>query len=200
MRRIERIPKIIKFFKKNKKAFNEINNIKKGNYHQMFLDNYEELFVIWYEYPDLRFCQLLINESIVPENNNWNKEETVWLIDNKYFKPEQLLLWGTRGLDAAEKYKHWMDDKPKYGIELSSIETWLYPKAQLMDDNEIYAWRWSKWRKQEPPTTYKFIEDLETSHIQAILDTQPQISDYYRKIFENVLSERNEQKTTEEIF
>lgn len=188
----ERVPKLMKFFKDNKKVFNEINNIKKGNYHKVFLDNYEELFYKWMLEPDQRFTQLLINEGIVPDNGNWSREESFWLIQNKHFKPEELTLWGTKGLDAGEKYKKWMEDKPIHGESLSSIETWLYPKAQLMDVNEIYAWRWSSWRKQEPITEYRFIEDLETSHIEAILLTQTQISDYYKKIFESVLKQRSD--------
>lgn len=190
MRRPERVPKLMKFFKNNKKVFNEINNIKKGNYHKVFLDNYEELFYKWMLEPDQRFTQLLINEGVVPDNGNWSREESFWLIQNKYLKPEELTLWGTKGLDAGEKYKKWMEDKPIHGTPLSNIETWLYPKAQLMDENEIYAWRWSSWRKQEPITEYRFIEDLTTIHIENILATQPQISDYYRKIFESVLTQR----------
>lgn len=198
MRQAARVPKIMKFFKNNKKAFNEFHNIKKGNYHKMFLDNYEEIFYKWMKYPDQRFGQLLINEGIVPDNNNWSREETTFLIQNNYFKPESLVLWGVRGKqeEVDKVYKEWYESKPIFETPITTVESWLYPSLQTMSDLDIYAWRYNKWLDSQPKPTYKFICDLETEHISAILSTQNQISDYYRKIFENVLKQRdNEQET-----
>lgn len=198
MRRKERIWKIMKFFKNNKKAFNEINNIKKGNYHKVFLDNYEELFYKFLNYPDYRFSQLLINEGIVPDNGNWNREESQWVVEKGYMKPEEILLWGVRGKseEVDEIYKKWYESKPVFEAPISVVETWLYPSLQTMSDLDVYAWRYSKWLDSQPKPTYKFICDLETEHISAILSTQTQLSSYYIEIFNGVLKQRNnEQKT-----
>lgn len=45
------------------------------------------------------------------------------------------------------------------------------------------------------PLTYKPIKDLDSDHIQAILDTQHQISEFYRDIFKDELKYRFDEKS-----
>lgn len=187
MRKPERIPKIMKFFKNNKKAFNEINNIKKGNYHKMFLDRYEELFYKWINYPDLRFTQLLINEGIVPDNGNWSKEESYWLIDKEYFKKKELYLWGSFGKNGEELMKQWEDKKPIFQSPITLVESYLYPKLNIMSSEDIYGWRYYNWMTDKPTHTYIFLEDLETEHIRNILLIDKVA---YRDVLEEILKER----------
>ena len=44
------------------------------------------------------------------------------------------------------------------------------------------------------PLTYKPIKDLDSSHIEAILKTQHQISDFYKQVFNDELKYRFEEK------
>lgn len=99
MRRPERIPIIFKFFKNNPKAYyrfigERYNKDNHGLIGKQQLD-------FWLKYPDLRFGQLLVNLNLVkPQLTGklFYKEEVDWLLEHKYFKPEELLFWG-RSLD-----------------------------------------------------------------------------------------------------
>lgn len=187
MRQAKRIPKIMKFFKNNKKAFNEFHNIKKGNYHKMFLDNYEEIFYKWMKFFDQRFGQLLINEGIVPDNGNWSREESFWLIDKGYFKKKELYLWGSFGKNGEELMKQWEDKKPVFQSPITFVESYLYPKLNIMSSEDIYGWRYYNWMMNKPTHTYIFLEDLETDHIKNILLIDKVA---YKDVLEEILKER----------
>ncbi len=185
MRSKKRIPIVMKFFKNNKEAFKEFA----GDYHRNFLDNYEEIFYEWVEYQDYRFGQLLINLQIIPDGRAWNIEESDWLIEKEYIQPEEIITWGTYGLDGEERMKKWVEAKPKFKEPLDLIDKWLYPGIEKQKNYEVYARRYNTWMNTKPQPEYRFIKDLDADHISNILAI-PKIA--YRKVFEKVLLAKSE--------
>ena len=89
MRNEKRIPIIIDFFKKNPEVLNKFLGTD---------GNTEEIIILleqfWKDYPDQRLGQLLINHEVISNGFIWNIEEVDWLIENNYFKFEELNFWG----------------------------------------------------------------------------------------------------------
>lgn len=59
----------------------------------------------WTKYPDLRLVQVLINLNIIYDCKYFI-EETDYLLDCKYIKPEDILFWGTYGKDGNSPIKY----------------------------------------------------------------------------------------------
>lgn len=103
MRKKERIPVVLEFFKNNEKAFNEFTLTEK-NFHD-FINKFSDIEEKWLEYPDLRFGQLLINMGIIPDNSSLHKEEDQWLINHNYINIEDIMTWTSYFNKEGEKLK-----------------------------------------------------------------------------------------------
>ena len=99
------------------------------------------------------------------------------------------MLWGVRGLDAKEKYQEWMNTKPKLNDPLDFVEKTIYHYDKLKN-YEVYARRYYTFLQREPKVGYKFLNELDSNHISAILETQTQISPTLRQTFQKILDER----------
>ncbi len=96
MRRPERIPIILNYFKKNPvqlEAFVE-QKVSDSLLKKLLSKNVQDY---WTKNYDQRFGQILYNLGLV-KDAAYYKEDTAWLINHNYIKPEELLFWG-RGLD-----------------------------------------------------------------------------------------------------
>lgn len=193
MRRPERIPIVMRLLK-NPLIFYHYFQCKGLEFFQ-FQKRYEDLFFLWTQYPDLRFGQLLISEGVVEdESYAWNREESNWLVDKGYIKPEDIYMWGTYGKNGKEKIQNWYNNKPVIGVPLSIEELIADPDLRDLEEIEIYAHRYSRWLKQYPDPQYKFLKDLETNHIENILITEKPA---HKQILERLLKERYEQEDKE---
>jgi len=78
----------------------------------------------WNNNYDQRLVQVLVNLDLVDYHTNYYKyhlEETDYLIDNGFIKPEKIILWGTYGKDGKQKLKY----IPLDDLESSHIEAIL---------------------------------------------------------------------------
>ena len=99
MRNKNRIPLVIKIFKKGNNAifmhFLNTKNLELVHKIKSQINNIENF---WLKNPDLRFGQLLCVLRLIPdidiENKIWNKEETIWLVDNNYCSFEEIHFLG----------------------------------------------------------------------------------------------------------
>lgn len=92
MRRIERIPIIINFFKTNKiKILRDFIGQKEV---APIVENWDEIEKEWNNHPDYRMGQLLINMGLISAGKTWLEEEVDWLTEYNYFKFEELHFWG----------------------------------------------------------------------------------------------------------
>lgn len=75
----------------------------------------------WNINPDQRLVQVLINLDIIDTNTSYLKyhlEETDYLIENGFVKPEKILFWGTYGKDGKQPLKYIpLDDMDSGHIE-----------------------------------------------------------------------------------
>lgn len=178
----------MRFFRKNPIAFSDFIGVPTDDpmfirWRNNFEDRYEELFVLWCNHPQLRFGQLLINESVVPDGQHWHVEEYKWVVEKKWMKPEVIYLWGSLPLDYNDAIDEWLSQKPKFNAPIEKYENFLYKDMKPID---IYAEKYRKWREKRPDYTYNFLEDLEKSHIENILkNCQP--SNEYKEAFERLL-------------
>lgn len=65
----------------------------------------DKIRTYWLDFPDLRLVQVLINLNII-WNGTYHVEETDYLIDKAYIKPEDILFWGTYGKDGKSPIKY----------------------------------------------------------------------------------------------
>ena len=186
MRRVERLPLIYKAMR-NELTFYHVTEQTVINY-ELFMDRYEELFFEHINNPDLRLFQHLYNNGIISDVLYY-KEDDDYLIEKGIFKFEEIKFWGTRGLEVKENYKKWNSTKPELNNPITDIEINFY-KWDKLKKFELYAYRFYYWLKNEPKVEYKPIVLLEKSHLEAILDTQKQISNSYREAFERVLESK----------
>ncbi len=91
MRAIQRIPIIMDFFLNNPIILEKFINTDETEY---LFGQWENVEVEWSLHPDYRFGQLLINMSLIPDGRAWFEEEVDWLIENGWFKFEELHWWG----------------------------------------------------------------------------------------------------------
>ena len=91
MRNSKRIPICLKLFRK-KEVFLKFYNDESR--YRNFIKNYKYIKDIWKKYPDLRFGQLLINEGFIEDGYQWNIEESNWLQENNFIRPEYIEFWG----------------------------------------------------------------------------------------------------------
>ena len=74
-----------------------------------------------------------------------------------------------------------------------------YEELSVYDDGlhltrrEFVHWG-TRGKDGKQPLTYKAIKDLDSDHIDAILKTQHQLSDFYKEIFKNELQYRFDEK------
>lgn len=112
MRRPERLQKIYEYLKDNDKHLAGILNLDVDgkNFKKVkksFHGHYDLLLKLHLEWPDLRFGQHLVTQGITPDLDGvFGREELRYLIDNKCFEPEELLLWGTYGKEGNEPIKY----------------------------------------------------------------------------------------------
>lgn len=186
MRRIERIPIVMKYFRQNTKILAKYCEIKQKDAKLLIENHYEDIFYQWIQYPDLRLSQLLVNIELIPDKNGiFFKEEIDFLIEGEYIKKESITFWGTRGL--GNEFKEWLDKKPKLDDEL---EAWNISYYKGFSKEEIFADKYHYWMLQKPEPIYKTLDSLDSSHISAILETQTQISPTLRQTFQKILDER----------
>ncbi len=106
MRQIERIPIVIDFFKSNDKAFRKFTR----QTETLTEASWKEVKKEWLDNYDQRLGQLLINQGFIVDNFNiWDKEETDWLVENGYFKFEDIHFWGvnyTKDMKLLTKTKY----------------------------------------------------------------------------------------------
>lgn len=95
MRNINRIPIILQFFLRNFEVYNNFVNDNNYLIHGAFKLNIVKITHEWTKYPDYRFGQLLYNMNLLSNDSSYNIEEVDWLIKNNYFKPEDILFWGS---------------------------------------------------------------------------------------------------------
>lgn len=182
----ERLPVIYNFFRQHPDKFNEFFKITGDRAYKSFLEFYEDVVFQHFTYPDLRFGQHLFNLGIVPDTQ-YHTEEVAWLIDKNYIAAENILLWGTYGVNAVEDRKQWEAAKPKINTAITATEKILgYDKLK---NYEVYARRYNSWLYREPKAQFKLLKDLETDHIKAILLTQ-NMSELYRTTFQKLLKQR----------
>jgi hypothetical protein len=89
MRNELRIPIIIDFFDKNPEVLNKFLGTECNTEEIIqFLEKF------WSNSYDQRLGQLLLNNELTENGSVWHVEEVDWLIDNGYFKFEDLNFWG----------------------------------------------------------------------------------------------------------
>lgn len=193
MRPKQRLPAIYKFFKLNKAKFNEFLGLNNNQVveHQRFIAHYEELFYQHIQYPDLRFGQHMYNNGIVLTDGGYYKEEGAWLIGNNLVKPEEVVTWGTWGLQIQERMEAWKATAPKLNAPVTEFEKAYFGYANLKN-YEVYARRYEIWQAQKPKKEYKLLKDLDSDHIRAILLTETHLPEVYRKGLEEILKSREE--------
>lgn len=100
-----------------------------------------------------------------------------------------------KGVTAADIYNDWNWRGDKYGIhKLEDVK--ILSEDEIPDVNSIDYKNenrfWVSYGKDgKGKATAKLIKDLETDHLQAILDTQWHISDETREYIKGILAERN---------
>ena len=60
----------------------------------------------------------------------------------------------------------------------------------MLDLNAFRLARGTRGKDGRQPLVYKLLKDLDSDHIEAILKTQHQISDFYKEIFKEELKYR----------
>jgi len=106
-----------------------------------------------------------------------------------------------KDLTLAKLYNDWNLNKNKLG-EIN------IKKVKILDSKDFPDTTSEEWQSQnlmwgtngksgKEPTVYKMIHELETDHLEAILATQFQISQFqisplYKKVIKNILRERKE--------
>lgn len=89
------------------------------------------------------------------------------------------------------------------GVIPDSLKAWHVEGTEWMIDNKLVKSRdilfwgvnYTKEMEQLPKTDWRLIKDLDTEHIQAILDGgYVRYNDYYKENFENELKFRNDTK------
>lgn len=113
MRNKERIEKIMNFFEGNKEALSKFTNIENVDY---LIKHWPAIEQEWEENPDYRMGQLLINMELIPDGKAWFEEENDWLIEEGYFKFEELHWWG-------QSYDRDMNRIPTRMVLLSELTT-----------------------------------------------------------------------------
>jgi hypothetical protein len=105
MRNKKRIPICLELFS-NKEALIEFLHVPSEQTITTIYDKWEVVKVFWTFNPDLRFGQLLINLGLVEDGHYWFTEETDWLVNNGYCKPEDINFWGVNFFKNGKQRKH----------------------------------------------------------------------------------------------
>ena len=113
MRNPNRIPICLKLFSKGNVLMHFLNIPYKDSIRNI-TNKWDLIENTWLQNQDLRFGQLLCNLRLIHhleiEDNIWNIEETIWLVDNNYCKFEEINFWGinyfkNKKLRKTTKYK-----------------------------------------------------------------------------------------------
>ena len=181
MRSKERIPIFFKLV--NLAEVEELFNAPAGSIE---LCNIASLALEWYDNHDLRFGQLLINKGYIPDSvKAWHIEESD-ILKSQGVDPAEYTLWGHIGNSKEEHDKllsDWQNGYEKFGLNQSDLNKcgqFVTERAEAMDrgdnlstiskDNLRKLNAFYAWNQSAPKPTYSPIRQLETSHLEAILD------------------------------
>lgn len=93
MREEERVPIVIKTFKKNPKALAKFIGEPTDEIAVAIKKKFPKILKFWSENADLRFGQMLCVLRLVPnidvENRIWDIEEMSWLTRNEYINKDE---------------------------------------------------------------------------------------------------------------
>lgn len=144
MRNKNRISIVLDIFENNDKALSEFLGTNDNELIHNLYDNWDEIKLVWKEYPDLRFGQLLSSLRLISsmdiEDKIWNIEEDDWLIKNNYLNIEDIKFWGSK-YDKDNNELEEVQFKLLKNLDLNHIENiikWFKNQGALSQINKQY--------------------------------------------------------------